>query len=160
MHVAAGHLQVCTAAVLATCKLHKTSPVTQQPPPDITCVTTDQRLSTARALQLERNSEPRTNPASATRPEDIAYVQELVSSVQAWMAEGTTDSLELELSFNGFLRMLAYQELEKAQFGVEGHPGFYVDRNKTVRNFVWDYVIACSHCGNSCIFYALIHFIL
>jgi hypothetical protein len=29
---------------------------------------------------------------------------------------------------NSFKRLLAYQELSKAQFGVEGHPGFWVKK--------------------------------
>lgn len=37
------------------------------------------------------------------------------------------DELELP-ALNSYQRLLAYQELAKPQFGVEGHPGFWVKR--------------------------------
>jgi hypothetical protein len=46
-----------------------------------------------------------------------------VNGVQAQQAQ--QEQLQL-VPMNSFRRLLAFQELRKAQFGVQGHPGFFV----------------------------------
>ncbi|KAF8069569.1 psi1 [Scenedesmus sp. PABB004] len=55
---------------------------------------------------------------------------------------GAAPGAELALPpLNSFKRLLAYQELRKPQFGVEGHPGFWVKKTEDSRCLV---LVRCS----------------
>uniref|UniRef100_A0A383V5Q0 Uncharacterized protein n=1 Tax=Tetradesmus obliquus TaxID=3088 RepID=A0A383V5Q0_TETOB len=88
------------------------------PSPSSSAVVKDELEEAATAMQEDvMGSEPDEAPAAAAAAAAAASEQQQ----QQWQ--------ELALPpLNSYKRLLAYQELRKPQFGVEGHPGFWVKR--------------------------------
>ncbi|WIA30112.1 hypothetical protein OEZ86_000207 [Tetradesmus obliquus] len=86
------------------------------PSPSSSAVVKDELEEAATAMQEDvMGSEPDEAPAAAAAAAASEQQQ------QQWQ--------ELALPpLNSYKRLLAYQELRKPQFGVEGHPGFWVKR--------------------------------
>jgi len=80
-----------------------------------------------RAEQIMSSSNEPRNEVVVSKVEDIAFVEELVKRVTAWLAHSSEPVLVLP-QVNSYQRLLSYQTLCKPQFGVEGHPGFFLKR--------------------------------
>ncbi|GAX85783.1 hypothetical protein CEUSTIGMA_g13198.t1 [Chlamydomonas eustigma] len=79
-----------------------------------------------RELTRYYTGELRTNSINPTKPEDQEFVRLLIEQVQRWLS-GAEPSLVL-FDMNSYRRLLAYQELEKPQFGKDDYPGFFVKK--------------------------------
>ena len=95
----------------------------------LAAVARDARLAAVeRQASQQRSDRP---GVLVSKPEDVAFVSQLVAEVTQWMALGEGEGAQhrelLLPTVNSYQRLLQYQELRRPQFGAAEPPGFYVE---------------------------------